>query len=89
MPGVLIVESLAQVGVVFIMLSVEERNDTTVFFRRIERAKFKKPVYPGDCLIQELSLIKQRGVIWVFEAKAIVKGEIVAAAELEATVVQK
>ncbi|MFC1851109.1 3-hydroxyacyl-ACP dehydratase FabZ [candidate division CSSED10-310 bacterium] len=84
MPGVLIIEAMGQVGAVFIMLSCTTRQKPYLYFRKIERAKFKKPVLPGDCLKLDLTLKKSRGQIWKFEGKSFVNGAVVASAELEA-----
>ncbi|MBN2382908.1 3-hydroxyacyl-ACP dehydratase FabZ [bacterium] len=89
LPGVLIIEAMAQVGVVFVMLTVPDPSQILLFFRRINRAKFRKPVIPGDILILDLVLLKQRDTIFKFEGKALVKDEIVATAELEATLVPR
>jgi len=86
MPGVLIIESLAQVGAIFISLSLGQENKHLVFFRRIDRAKFRKPVFPGQCLRQELTLLKKRGRLWKLKATSQVGSEIVVTAELEAAV---
>jgi len=86
LPGVLIIEAMAQVGAVMVMLSAEDPHNILLFIRRINRAKFRKPVVPGDCLILDLTLIKQRTGIWQFESRAMVGDDIVATAELEAAV---
>ncbi len=64
MPGVLILEALAQVGAVAI-LSLPENKGKTVYFGGIDKAKFKKKVVPGDVLNLELEIIKQKGPIGV------------------------
>lgn len=81
MPGVLIIESLAQVGAIAI-LSLPENHGKIAFFRGINQCKFKKQVVPGDTLSLECTLIKQRGVIGIGSATATVNREIVARAEL-------
>lgn len=81
MPGVLIIEALAQVGAVAI-LSLEENKGKIVFFAGIKSARFKKEVVPGDQLLLECSLEKQKGNIGFGKATAYVDGEIACQAEL-------
>lgn len=81
MPGVLIIEALAQVGAVA-MLSVPENKGKTAYFAAINSAKFKKKVVPGDVLTLEVEIIKQKGPIGVGSAKAYVDGKIAAIGEL-------
>lgn len=81
MPGVLIIEALAQVGAVAI-LSLEENKGKTAYFAAINRAKFKGKVTPGDVLKLEIALTKMKGPMGIGEAKATVDGKLVASAEL-------
>ena len=81
MPGVLIVEAMAQVGAVAI-LSLPEMQGKTAYFGGIKNARFKKKVTPGDVLELECVLTKRRGPVGVGEAKALVNGEVAATAEL-------
>lgn len=81
MPGVIIVETLAQVGAV-ILLSQEELKGKTPFFAGINKFRFKKKVSPGDTLKMEVEIIKSRGTIGIGAAKAYVDGEIAAQGEL-------
>ena len=81
MPGVLIVEALAQVGAVAI-LGCEEFKGKTAYFGGINHCKFKKKVVPGDVLRLEVELIKQKGPIAIAKATATVDGKVAAAAEL-------
>ncbi len=81
MPGVLIVEALAQAGAVAI-LSLEENKGKTAYFAAIQSAKFKKKVVPGDVLMLETEIIKQKGSIGVGKATATVDGKIAVQAEL-------
>ncbi len=75
MPGVLIVEALAQTGAV-IILSVEENKGKLAYFAGIDKCKFKRKVIPGDTLRLEAKVINQRNGIGVAEAVATVNGEI-------------
>ena len=81
MPGVLIIEALAQVGAIAI-LSQEEFKGKVAFFGGIKEARFKEKVVPGDTLKLECKLVKQRGPIGIGEAVATVDGKVVAKAEL-------
>lgn len=81
MPGVLIIEALAQVGAIAI-LSQEEFKGKVAFFGGIKEARFKEKVVPGDTLKLECKLVKQRGPIGIGEAVATVEGKVVAKAEL-------
>ena len=81
MPGVLIVEALAQTGAVAI-LSQPEFTGKTAYFAAINSAKFKGKVTPGDVLTLETEIIKVKGPIGVGSAKAYVDGKLVTTAEL-------
>ena len=81
MPGVLIVESLAQTGAVAI-LSLEENKNKNALFAGINNVKFKRIVKPGDRLKLEVKILKQRGSIGFGEALATVEGEIACKGEL-------
>lgn len=81
MPGVLIIEALAQAGAVAI-LSLPENKGKTAYFGGINSAKFKGKVVPGDVLYLETEIIKSKGPIGVGSAKAYVDDKLVAVAEL-------
>lgn len=81
MPGVLIIEALAQTGAVAI-LSVPENKGKTAYFAGINSAKFKRKVVPGDVLTLETEIVKIKGPIGVGKAKATVDGKVAAIAEL-------
>lgn len=81
MPGVLIIEALAQVGAV-ICLSMEEYTGKTAYFGGIDKAKFKNKVTPGDVLTLEVELIKQKGPVGIAFAKAYDDEKLYAQAEL-------
>lgn len=71
MPGVLIVEAMAQAAGVLVTKSMgENSSDKLVYFMSIEEAKFRKPVVPGDTLKLKVELIKSRGSIWKFKGEA-------------------
>lgn len=81
MPGVLIVEALAQTGAVAI-LSQPDFKGKTAYFGAINNARFKQKVVPGDVLMLELEIVKQKGPIGVGTAKATVNGKVAVQAEL-------
>ena len=81
MPGVLIVEALAQTGAVAI-LGIDENRGKTAYFASINSAKFKRKVVPGDILTLETEIIKVKGPIGVGKATAKVGDEIACIAEL-------
>ncbi|MGN0155605.1 MAG: 3-hydroxyacyl-ACP dehydratase FabZ [Lachnospiraceae bacterium] len=81
MPGVLIIEALAQTGAAAI-LSLPENKGKTAYFAGIDKAKFKQMVLPGDVLTLETKIIKVKGPIGVGEAVATVNGKLAAKAEL-------
>jgi beta-hydroxyacyl-ACP dehydratase FabZ len=82
MPGVLILEAMAQVGAVFMLQRVEEPEKKIVYFASIDNAKFRKPVVPGDQLRLELELLRLRKTSGKMKGVAYVDNEIVAEAEL-------
>ena len=81
MPGVLIMEALAQVGAVAI-LSRPEWKGHTAYFAGIDKAKFRKKVVPGDVLLLETVIVKAKGPMGAGRARAFVEGRLVAEAEL-------
>ena len=81
MPGVLIVEAMAQVGGVA-LLSMPENKGKLALFGGIKNARFRRQVTPGDVLEMTCTLTKQKGPVGIGEAKATVNGQVVATAEL-------
>lgn len=81
MPGVLIVEAMAQVGGVA-LLSMSENKGKLALFGGIKNARFRRQVTPGDVLEIECTLTKQKGPVGIGEAKATVDGQVAATAEL-------
>jgi 3-hydroxyacyl-[acyl-carrier-protein] dehydratase len=88
MPGVLIVEALAQVAGILALKSGAAAGKA-VYFLSIERAKFRKPVVPGDQLKLEVSILQQRGNVWKFSGNAFVEDKIAAESEFTAMVADK
>ena len=88
MPGVLIVEALAQTASVMVAVSEPElANGKLVFFTTIEKAKFRKPVRPGDILKLHIVKNSNKGPLWKFSGEASVDGTSVAEADFGAMVV--
>lgn len=85
MPGVLILEAMAQVGGVYSHLAGEVEVGRVPYFVGIDQARFRKPVLPGDVLRLELNLISVRRGIYTFAGRAYVEDKLVAEAELKAT----
>jgi 3-hydroxyacyl-[acyl-carrier-protein] dehydratase len=81
MPGVLIVEALAQVGAVAV-LSLPENRDKLALFAGIDHFRFRRPVVPGDSLRLEVELTRMRGTLGKGQARALVDGQVVADGEL-------
>ena len=90
MPGVLQIEAMAQVGGVLVLNTFPDPENYLTFFGRIENAKFKRPVEPGDTLIFELELLSpiRRGISHM-KAKAFVDGELTTEAEMKAKIIKK
>ncbi|MBI5643303.1 MAG: 3-hydroxyacyl-ACP dehydratase FabZ [Deltaproteobacteria bacterium] len=88
MPGVLIIEAMAQVGGVLAFKSAQV-NNKVVYFMGIDNARFRRPVTPGDTLTITINVTKCRGTIWAFKSEAHVGEQLVAEAELMATIMEK
>jgi UDP-3-O-[3-hydroxymyristoyl] N-acetylglucosamine deacetylase / 3-hydroxyacyl-[acyl-carrier-protein] dehydratase len=89
MPGVLIVEAMAQTGAILILDSLEEPEKKLAYFMSIDQVKFRKPVVPGDQIQIEVSLIRSRASSYKMAGKAFVSGELVCEAELMAGIVNR
>jgi 3-hydroxyacyl-[acyl-carrier-protein] dehydratase len=83
MPGVLMVEAMAQAGGILVSKSTPT-DDNMVYFMSIEKAKFRKPVVPGDQLVLEVEALQSRGKVWKFKGEAKVDGKVVCEAEFMA-----
>lgn len=78
MPGVLIIEAMAQLAAVLVAKSMDSTKDKEVFFMSIEEAKFRKIVEPGDTIVMYASILQNRGPVWKFKARSEVDGKIAA-----------
>jgi 3-hydroxyacyl-[acyl-carrier-protein] dehydratase len=86
-PGVLLIEGMAQTGGVLCILSqTEQLKPKTVFFMTVDKAKFRKPVVPGDTIEYHMTKIAQRKLMWWFRGEAKVGGQVVAEAEVGAMI---
>ncbi|HEX8853082.1 MAG TPA: 3-hydroxyacyl-ACP dehydratase FabZ [Pyrinomonadaceae bacterium] len=89
MPGVLIVEALAQVGAIFALREIENREQKLVLFSGIYSARFRRPVLPGDTLLLEVTPLRLGTRVQRMRGEAKVDGQLVAEAELTSIVVDK
>lgn len=91
MPGVLIVEAMAQAAGVLVMNTTEgvSPEEHVVYFMSIEEAHFRKPVTPGDALYLHVQIIKNRGMVWKMKGEARVDGVRVADAAFSAMIVKR
>lgn len=90
MPGVLIIEAMAQVGGILARLTMpelaEKSDERAVYFMAIDKAKFRKPVLPGDQIVFELKPLRTGSRVWKMAGTARVGDDLVAEAELVATI---
>jgi UDP-3-O-[3-hydroxymyristoyl] N-acetylglucosamine deacetylase/3-hydroxyacyl-[acyl-carrier-protein] dehydratase len=89
MPGVLIIEAMAQTGGIMLLNSFPDFNDKLVYFMQINNAKFRKPVVPGDTLYLEVEMVNRKSKIFNMKGRAFVNENLVAEAEFMAGVVDK
>src|SRR5438552_9793485 len=82
MPGVLIVEAMAQCAAVLFLRDIPEREEKLFLFGGVDRARFRRPVIPGDQLIMEITVLQQRASTVKVRGEAKVDGKLVAEAEL-------
>jgi len=85
MPGVLLIEGMAQAGGMLAFQSVEDDRDYLVYFTGIDGVRFRKPVRPGDQVIFELTCLRRRGFLWKLRGEAFVDGKLVCEGTLMAT----
>ncbi len=90
MPGVLIIEAMAQAGALIVTCCPSFKpEEKLVYFMSIDKAKFRKPVIPGDVLELHVEAIQNRGNVWKLNALGIVDGKKVAEANLSAMIINK
>lgn len=89
MPGVLIIEAMAQAGGVLVFKSGESSGKPVVYLTGIDEAKFRRPVVPGDQLRFEIDVLKKRPPFWKMQGKAFVDNEVVCEAVVTAMVAEE
>lgn len=89
MPGVLIIEAMAQTSAVLVIESTGSDTGDMVYFMSIEHARFRKPVFPGDSLHLHVEKQHTRGRVWKFKSEAKVKGELMAEAVFTAMIMEE
>lgn len=90
MPGVLIVEAMAQTSAIMVVETLgKESEGKVVYFMSIDEAKFRKPVVPGDTVHIHVEKIQSRGSVWKFKGKAMVDGKLCAEATYSAMLTDK
>ena len=82
MPGVLVVEAMAQAAGFLLLCQVEDRDDKLIYFTGIDKCRFRKPVVPGDQLIFEVDVVAKRSSFAKISGRALVDGEIVCEAQM-------
>lgn len=86
MPGVLIVEAMAQTAGALVVYSLKGKASSSVYFLTIDQARFRKPVVPGNLLRMPVKKIRQRGPVWKFEGQAFVGDDLCAEAQFSAMI---
>jgi 3-hydroxyacyl-[acyl-carrier-protein] dehydratase len=89
MPGVLLVEALAQVGVVLLLCGDQSRSSKLVYFSGIDKCRFRQPVVPGDQLRIEVKVLKRRDRYYKMFGRALVEGNVAVEAELSCSLVDR
>lgn len=89
MPGVLMIEAMAQISAVLVAKSMDTTEDKEVFFMSIDESKFRKVVEPGDVLVLHANILQSRGTVWKFKARAEVDGKVASEAIFTAMVKNK
>jgi len=87
MPGVLIIEAMAQTAAVLVVHTLGRKSEgKLVYFMSVDNARFRRPVFPGDCLHVRVAKQRHRGNVWKFEARAEVGGQLMAEAVFAAMI---
>jgi len=89
MPGVLIVEAMAQAGGVMMLSLAGPKDDRLIFFTGIDNCRFRRPVVPGDQLVLEVELVARRSTVAKMHGRATVNGELVCEADLMSAAVEE
>lgn len=89
MPGVLIIESMAQTGGLLLLLEIPDRDNKLLYFVAVDGARFRRPVVPGDQLIVDMKVLSWRGDFCKLEGRATVNGQLAAEATLMCKMVDR
>jgi 3-hydroxyacyl-[acyl-carrier-protein] dehydratase len=89
MPGVLIIEGMAQTGALLLLLEIPEREKKLLYFAAVDEARFRRPVVPGDQLRMEVTVLKFRATFCKLHGRATVNGELAAEATLRCMLVDR
>jgi 3-hydroxyacyl-[acyl-carrier-protein] dehydratase len=90
MPGVLIIEAMAQTAAVLVVHTLgAEAEGKLVYFMSVDSARFRRPVFPGDCLHVHVAKQRHRGTVWKFEGEAKVDGNLMAEAVFAAMILNE
>jgi 3-hydroxyacyl-[acyl-carrier-protein] dehydratase len=88
MPAVLLIEGMAQTAGALCMRHIQIKDVWRVYFMAIDKARFRRPVVPGDTVRYRVQKMRNRGRVWRFSAQALVDGTLVAEAEVSALIVE-
>lgn len=89
MPGVLILEAMAQAGGILLTHDIPDRSEKLMYFTGVERARFRRPVVPGDQLLLEVEIRNLRRTVAKLDARTLVEGNVVAEAVLTSAMVDR
>ena len=89
MPGVLLVEAMAQAGGYMVLRNIEERENKLIYFSGIDKCRFRRPVVPGDQVIFEVEVLRRRKTFAKLFGRALVDGELACEAELKSAMVDR
>ena len=89
MPGVLIIEGMAQTGGLLLLLEIPDRDKKLLYFAAVDEARFRRPVVPGDQLRMEVTVLKWRQTFCKLHGMATVNGEVAAEATLKCMLVDR
>ena len=89
MPGVLIIEAMAQTSAVLVVEAMGKKENRLVYFMTVDQGRFRKPVLPGDCLELTVRKERSRGNVWKFKGEAHVDGNLKAEAMFSAMIIDK
>ena len=89
MPGVLVVEAMAQAAGFLLLWQVEDRDDKLIYFTGIDKCRFRKPVVPGDQLIFEVEVVAKRSSFAKINGRALVDGEVVCEAQMMSAMAER